>query len=111
MLYSTSLKQRLHEGELLFATFVKTTSYQTVEVLAATGLDALVQLNKTLKRIGARLVLCDVNEQPRGLMARSGFDVELGEASFFADLSAALAGLASGVASEPAKTPVPDASV
>lgn len=42
MLYSTSLKQRLHEGELLFATFVKTTSYQTVEVLAATGLDALV---------------------------------------------------------------------
>lgn len=42
MLIPTTLTQRLHEGELLFATFVKTTSHQTVEVLAATGLDALV---------------------------------------------------------------------
>lgn len=37
-----SLRERLVAGESLFATFVKTTSHQTVEVLAATGLDTLV---------------------------------------------------------------------
>jgi len=37
-----SLRERLVAGEPLFSTFVKTTSHQTVEVLAATGLDTLV---------------------------------------------------------------------
>lgn len=34
--------QRLRNSEFLFATFVKTTSHQTIEVLATTGLDAIV---------------------------------------------------------------------
>ena len=37
-----TFRQRLRSGELLLATFVKTTSPQTVEVLSATGLDAVV---------------------------------------------------------------------
>lgn len=37
-----TLKSRLLEREPLLATYVKTTSHQTVEVLASTGLDAVV---------------------------------------------------------------------
>ncbi|CAM3541485.1 HpcH/HpaI aldolase family protein [Paracidovorax anthurii] len=39
---TASLRQRLAARERLLSTFVKTTSHQTVEVLAATGLDTLV---------------------------------------------------------------------
>ncbi|RYF24569.1 MAG: aldolase [Comamonadaceae bacterium] len=42
MFNSLTLKQRLLDGEPLLATYVKTTSHQTVEVLASTGLDAIV---------------------------------------------------------------------
>jgi sulfate permease, SulP family len=36
------------------------------------GLDALVQLQRTLARQGVRLVLCGLNEQPASLLQRSG---------------------------------------
>ncbi|RYF26279.1 MAG: aldolase [Comamonadaceae bacterium] len=42
MFTSHTFKQRLLNAEPLLATYVKTTSHQTVEVLAATGLDAIV---------------------------------------------------------------------
>jgi 2-keto-3-deoxy-L-rhamnonate aldolase RhmA len=42
MTVAPSFRQRLVRRERLIATFVKTTSHQTVEVLGATGLDAVV---------------------------------------------------------------------
>ncbi|MGY4830083.1 SulP family inorganic anion transporter [Sphaerotilaceae bacterium SBD11-9] len=55
------------------------------------GLDALVQLHRNLARQGVRLVLCDLNEQPRALIHTAGLDTEFGEANFTAHLGAALA--------------------
>jgi SulP family sulfate permease len=43
------------------------------------GLDALAQLHKDLKKREIALVLANVNEQPMSLMRRSGFVAELGE--------------------------------
>ncbi len=43
------------------------------------GLDALVQLHRTLKRQTIGLVLAHVNEQPLALIRRSGFAAVLGE--------------------------------
>jgi sulfate permease, SulP family len=42
------------------------------------GLDALQQLHRTLRRQGVALVLANVNEQPLSLIRRSGFEAELG---------------------------------
>ena len=55
------------------------------------GLDALRQLHRTLKRRGIALVLASVNEQPRSLMRRSGFDAELDDDAIVPDLAAAFA--------------------
>jgi SulP family sulfate permease len=56
----------------------------------SSGLDALEQLNRSLRRKGKRLILCRINEQPLSLMRRAGFDAELGSNNMQADLSAAL---------------------
>lgn len=42
------------------------------------GIDALQQLHRTLKRRDQALVLANVNRQPLGLIRRSGFEAELG---------------------------------
>jgi sulfate permease, SulP family len=42
------------------------------------GLDALTQLHRTLKRQQIALVLANVNEQPLSLIRRAGFDAVLG---------------------------------
>jgi SulP family sulfate permease len=42
------------------------------------GIDALQQLYRTLARSGVALVLANVNEQPLGLIQRSGFAEEIG---------------------------------
>ena len=55
------------------------------------GLDALRQLHRTLRRRGIALVLADVNTQPRSLMRRSGFDAELDDDAIVADMPAAFA--------------------
>ena len=55
-----------------------------------TGLDALESLLHTLRRRNGRLVLVDLNEQPRSLLERSGFLAELGRANLVDNLSAAL---------------------
>ena len=47
--------------------------------LDTSGLDALAQLQRKLKKQGIGLVLANVNEQPLSLMRRAGFADELGE--------------------------------
>ena len=42
------------------------------------GLDALQQLHRNLRRQGIALVLANVNEQPLSLIRRSGFEAILG---------------------------------
>jgi len=54
------------------------------------GLDALRQLFRTLARQDIALVLANVNEQPLGLLHRSGFADELGEAQILPSLDDAL---------------------
>ncbi|PXW93667.1 SulP family sulfate permease [Sphaerotilus hippei] len=45
----------------------------------SSGLDALKGLHRQLQRRGVRLLLADLNEQPRSLMERAGFDHLLGQ--------------------------------
>lgn len=54
------------------------------------GLDALAQLRRSLARQGVRLMVCEPNEQPAGLMRRSGFIDELGAGNLHATLPGAL---------------------
>jgi sulfate permease, SulP family len=54
------------------------------------GLDALMQLHKALERQGVRLLLCDLNEQPREMVRRAGFDLTLGAENITTHLGAAL---------------------
>ena len=49
--------------------------------LDTSGLDALAQMHRSLKRQGIALVLANVNEQPLSLMRRAGFAAALGEES------------------------------
>lgn len=52
------------------------------------GLDALLQLQRTLQRQGQRLVLCGLNDQPASLIRRGGLAEALGPTGIHADLSA-----------------------
>ena len=54
------------------------------------GLDALAQLHRALGKQGVRLLLCDLNEQPLGLIRRSGFGAVIGAENLLPDLPAAL---------------------
>ncbi len=54
------------------------------------GLDALEQLQRTLAKRGIALVFAAVNEQPRSLMQRAGFEAHVGEAAFVPTLADAL---------------------
>ena len=56
-----------------------------------TGLDALEQLHRDLERKGVRLVFCELNDQPRSLMQRSGFAARIGEEHIVDNLGEALA--------------------
>ncbi|MBG6078944.1 SulP family inorganic anion transporter [Rubrivivax gelatinosus] len=55
------------------------------------GLEALAQLHRELERRGVRLVLAAVNEQPRSLIRRAGFEDEIGAANVAATLAEAYA--------------------
>ncbi|MBI5926310.1 MAG: sulfate permease [Aquabacterium sp.] len=54
------------------------------------GLDALVQLRRTLERRDVALLLCEVNDQPLSLIRRSGQEKLFGERNLLPDLPAAL---------------------
>ncbi|MFO1339409.1 MAG: SulP family inorganic anion transporter [Burkholderiaceae bacterium] len=60
--------------------------------LDTSGLDALEQLHAALQRRGVALVLANVNEQPLGLVRRSGFEAVLGAANIVPSVADALAG-------------------
>ena len=55
------------------------------------GLDALEQLHRTLKRQGVLLLLCDLNRQPLDMIQRAEFDAVLGSQNILRDLPEALA--------------------
>jgi SulP family sulfate permease len=59
-------------------------------LLDTSGLDALVQLRRTLQRRGIGLVLANVNEQPLSLIRRGGFEAELGPENIVPTVAAAL---------------------
>ena len=59
-------------------------------LMDASGLDALEQLHRLLARQQIRLLLCELNEQPQGLIERSGFAELLGRENLHPDLAAAL---------------------
>jgi sulfate permease, SulP family len=58
-------------------------------LLDTSGLDALHQLHRTLKKRAIALVLAHVNEQPLSLIRRSGFEAELGAEQIVPTVSAA----------------------
>ena len=70
-------------------------------LIDTSGLDALEQLQRTLKRQGVLLLLCDLNEQPLDMIRRAEFDALLGADNILADLPAALARAALAVAPNP----------
>jgi len=60
-------------------------------LIDTSGLDALMQLQRVLKRQGVLLLLCDLNEQPLDMIRRTEFDALLGSENLLDDLPAALA--------------------
>ncbi len=54
------------------------------------GLDALEQLQRTLAKRGVALLLAEVNDQPRSLMRRAGFEAHVGEQAIATTLAEAL---------------------
>jgi sulfate permease, SulP family len=58
--------------------------------LDTSGVDALAQLHRTLERRNVALLLCDLNEQPRSLLERSGLLAALGVLALAPDLTTAL---------------------
>lgn len=54
------------------------------------GLDALEQLQRTLAKRGVALLLAEVNDQPRSLMRRAGFEAHVGEQAIASTLAEAL---------------------
>ena len=65
---------------------------QRLVLLDSSGLDALEQLHRTLKRQEIGLVLANVNDQPLALMRRSGFEAELGAEHIVPNIAAAMQG-------------------
>ncbi|MDO9315808.1 MAG: SulP family inorganic anion transporter [Burkholderiaceae bacterium] len=63
-------------------------------LMDTSGLDAMVQLHRSLARKNVRLVLCRVNEQPLSLVRRAGFESTLGARNLHPDLPSALAAAA-----------------
>ncbi len=66
---------------------------QRVVSIDNTGLAALEQLARRLRRQGTRLLLADLNPQPLNLVERSGFAAVLGAGNLAADLGEAIATL------------------
>ena len=59
-------------------------------LIDTSGLDALAQLHRNLARQRVRLMVCELNEQPAGLMRRAGFIDELGAGNLHTSLADAL---------------------
>jgi sulfate permease, SulP family len=59
-------------------------------LMDSSGLDALEQFHRTLKRQNIALVLANVNEQPLVLIRRSGFEAVLGADAIVPSVAEAL---------------------
>jgi len=64
---------------------------QRLVLMDSSGLDALEQMHRTLRRQNVGLVLANVNEQPLALMRSTGFEAELGAEHIVTSVAAALA--------------------
>jgi SulP family sulfate permease len=64
---------------------------QRLILMDSSGLDAMEQMHRTLKRQGVALVLANVNEQPLHLMRSTGFELVLGEENIVPTVAAAFA--------------------
>jgi len=60
------------------------------------GLDALLQLQRTLQRQGQTLLLCGLNEQPASLIRRGGLAEALGPQGIHGDFTQWLASASTG---------------
>ncbi len=65
---------------------------QRLILMDSSGLDAMEQMHRTLKRQGVALVLANVNEQPLHLMRSTGFEAVLGEENIVPTVAAAFSG-------------------
>jgi SulP family sulfate permease len=65
---------------------------QRMVLMDTSGLDVMEQLHRTLKRQDIALVMANVNEQPLGLIRRSGFEAVLGAENIVPNLAAAVGG-------------------
>ncbi len=63
---------------------------QRLVLMDSTGLDAMEQMHRTLQRQGTTLLLANVNEQPRSLMQRAGFEAAVGAEHILPHVAAAL---------------------
>ncbi len=59
--------------------------------LDASGIDALLQLQRRLQRDGVSLWLCELNDEPRAKVRRTGLDAAIGAHRLVPDLASALA--------------------
>ena len=83
---------------------------QRLVSMDTSGLDAMQQLHRTLKRQGVGLVLAHVNEQPMTLMQRTGFAALVGAGNVVAsvaDAAALSAQPAADASTTPSPSPVP----
>lgn len=64
---------------------------QRLVLVDSSGMDALMQLQRTLKREGIALVVANVNAQPLSLMRRSGFEEAIGAEQVVPNVAAAFA--------------------
>ena len=78
--------------ELPPATRAVVLDMQRLVLMDSSGLDALEQMFRTLKRQGTGLVLANVNEQPLALMRSVGFETLLGAENIVPSIAAALDG-------------------
>ena len=83
---------------------------QRLVSMDASGLDALVQLHRGLQRRGVRLLLAELNEQPRSLVQRGGLAAALGEDGLAGTLAEALDQLAPAAPAAPVLSPATSAA-
>ena len=77
--------------QLPASTRVLVLDLQRLVAMDTSGLDALLQLRRQLERQGQTLLLCRLNEQPLGLIRRSGQDARFGQANVLSTVDQALA--------------------
>ncbi|HIV70165.1 MAG TPA: STAS domain-containing protein [Candidatus Aquabacterium excrementipullorum] len=77
-------------GQLPAGTRVLVLDLQRLVAMDTSGLDALMQLQRQLERQGRTLLLCRLNEQPMGLLHRSGQDARFGQGNVLPTVDLAL---------------------